>query len=802
MLLIAHNRQYKFHVEWLLVLLLLLQITPVQAAREVSAKRECATCHIMWLDEFKREDVKSLIPYEPKPVTRTGKQDVASTERMCFSCHDGFVLDSRFMWKDNKHWHPTGVKPPKDMHIRQVNGKNVFPMNDDGKVYCGSCHSAHGVDWTSKDSTIFLRVKNINSDLCLGCHEQKSSGPKHGNHPVGKIPLEKPSELIEAGGKFAADGGVICQSCHRPHGGKQKAMLVRSNSKAGLCYTCHKNKRGVVDSKHDMTVMAPELKNIYDEDVTEMGPCSACHVPHGGKGPGLWARPIPEGVDKTAAMCTTCHNEQGPAKKKLVGEHSHPLNGDIAKLGITVDAKGWHSKHLWAQGKNNPQTLPLYDKFGQRTTKGGAISCPSCHDPHNWSASVAATDAPPADPKTLEGDRNTSFLRIAQGTDSKLCQNCHVDKRPVVQTSHNMQLLAQTKPKPETKKVAGQNQDKNAEKSAEQAKAMDKDICGFCHAVHNAKGEQLRARETGPGQSPIETWCKDCHQENGLAKDKVIAAHSHPLGKHPQNMNAKSNLPLFDKHGDRAEQDGLVDCATCHNPHQWTPQIPKADTVAKSDKEGDTNSSFLRLTASLDSDLCTTCHQDKALVKGTDHDMRVSAKNARNAQAQAVEQSGICGQCHAVHNPQMQATLWALKPGEGEDRKEQQCRSCHTDFGVASNKIPPASQHPHKVLAWSNATRQLGQSNKLPDTPVFDQEGNQAHAGFISCPSCHNPHQWDPSKAAAGPGKNVEGDVLSSFLRNADSAHIVCADCHGKDALFRYKYYHSKVSRTKAPLYR
>ena len=806
MLPVSIFRDCKISTALLLILLSFLFMAQAQAAREVSAKRECATCHIMWLDEFKREDIKSLIPFEPRPVTKSGKQDVSSTERMCFSCHDGFVLDSRFMWKNDAHWHPTGVKPPKDMKIRTVNEKTVFPMNDDGKVYCGTCHSAHGVDWSSKDSTIFLRVKNVDSDLCLGCHEQKSSGPKHGNHPVGKVPAEKPNELIEAGGKFARDGGVICQSCHRPHGGKQKAMLVRSNKKAGLCYTCHKNKRGVVDSKHDMTVMAPELKNIYDEDVTEMGPCSACHVPHGGKGPGLWARPIPEGADKTAAMCTTCHNDQGPAKEKLVGTHSHPLNRDISKLDIQVDNKGWHSKHTWAQGKESPVALPLFDKFGQRTIKQGEISCPSCHDPHNWSTIVS--DTPPPNPKELEGDRNTSFLRIPQGMDSKLCQNCHVDKRPIVQTNHNIQLLKQAQAKPGAKQVAKSDKDKEKDKEKEndketdKSKSMDKDICGFCHAVHNAKGATLRDRENGPGESPIETWCKDCHQAEGLAKEKVIKTHSHPLGKHPKGITEKFNLPLFDKNGQRTAHEGLVDCATCHNPHQWTPQVPKPDTLAKPDKEGDGNSSFLRLTASLDAELCATCHQDKALVKGTDHDMRVTGKEARNAAMQLVQQSGICGQCHAVHNAQMQATLWALKPGEGEDVKEQQCRSCHSDFGVASQKIPPALPHPHKVMAWSNATRQLGHAYTLPDTPVFDKEGNKAHAGYISCPSCHNPHQWDPRKAVAGTGKNVEGDALNSFLRNANSAHIVCADCHGKDALFRYKYYHGKVSRKEYPLYR
>ena len=36
-----------------LALLLLLYLDPAYATRLPSANRECATCHVMWLDEFK-----------------------------------------------------------------------------------------------------------------------------------------------------------------------------------------------------------------------------------------------------------------------------------------------------------------------------------------------------------------------------------------------------------------------------------------------------------------------------------------------------------------------------------------------------------------------------------------------------------------------------------------------------------------------------------------------------------------------------------------------------------------------------
>ena len=110
---------------------------PALAQIDVGEQRECASCHIAWLRDFKRGDVTTLIPYEPRPRTETGRQDVSSTERMCFSCHDGFMLDSRATWKGG-HGHPVGVAPSDKVKLPTVDGKVVFPLNDDGKLYCGS----------------------------------------------------------------------------------------------------------------------------------------------------------------------------------------------------------------------------------------------------------------------------------------------------------------------------------------------------------------------------------------------------------------------------------------------------------------------------------------------------------------------------------------------------------------------------------------------------------------------------------------------------------------------------------------
>ncbi|MDH5408663.1 MAG: cytochrome c3 family protein, partial [Gammaproteobacteria bacterium] len=319
-----------------LLSIILLVIATEAMSRAQSANRECSTCHIMWLNEFKLKDKQTLIPYEPKPIVKSGKQDVASTEAMCFSCHDGFVLDSRFMWRNGKYNHPVGQKPSKEIKIPLVEGKQVFPLNDDGKVYCGTCHSAHGVDWDESESPLFLRMKNVGSSMCMSCHKERTGGPKHGNHPVNKHIKKPPKNLFKVGSKFGRDGRVVCESCHRSHSANTDKLLVMKNNESDLCRSCHEDKRTINQTKHNMAITKPNAVNIHGKKASETGPCSVCHIPHGAKGAALWAREKFIAEDAAAAPCLGCHNDKGLAKKKTIHQHSHPTQRPVKNLGITA----------------------------------------------------------------------------------------------------------------------------------------------------------------------------------------------------------------------------------------------------------------------------------------------------------------------------------------------------------------------------------------------------------------------------------------------------------------------------------
>lgn len=573
----------------LLVTLFLIALGRVMApaawAEDVPAKRECATCHIMWLSDFKRKDVTPLIPYDPRPEVNTGRQDVSSTERMCFSCHDGFMLDSRSFWKKGRHSHPVGVKPSDRVKLPVSEGKTTFPLNDEGKVYCGTCHTAHGSDWQQKESPLFLRAKNVGSSLCVACHPGRASSPAGDNHPVLRKPAVRPERLLEAGARLGHDGKIICQSCHRTHGAAARKLLVLDNRGGELCGACHSEQRKVVRTKHDLSLMAPEARNDKGEAVAELGPCSPCHSVHDALGPKLWARRFPPGADPNAAKCLACHRAGEAAEKKTVGKHSHPLDVEAADVGVTATRHQWTSRFPLLADPKRLAPLPLFERQGGRAEAGGRIGCLTCHDPHVWSPLTSASSKPPPDPRKIEASGDDSFLRLPE---KSLCVNCHVDKQTVLLSKHNP-TLSPSSAKDKRPKGPG---------------AIG--ACRGCHQPHNAKGAYLWARDSGPGKGAIEKLCTDCHRSGGIAGDRVTGTYSHPVGIGVGDVAMPVRLPLFDANG-KPDAAGHIDCATCHEPHQWDSADAASRAGANPKAEGDGRNSFLRLSDSK-AFLCADCH--------------------------------------------------------------------------------------------------------------------------------------------------------------------------------------------------
>jgi predicted CXXCH cytochrome family protein len=800
----------------LCVIILLINLNTafaeVIAPKNPNSAKGCAICHFRWIDTF-------FVEGKGTDLVEYTAEKVEASPKMCMSCHDGSVMDSRERLANN-NGHKTDIAPPSGMKIPEV-----FPLDDAGKIQCATCHTAHGVSSDpASGETIFLRTSNKDSAMCRMCHSDKEGITEKRNHITGIVKKEIPEKLVllgahtsekrdmiscetchtahgsrvesyliesakgsvlclechsdkdaftpdgkrrsshiinvepvnakipedllKSGAKLGFNGTIICQSCHKIHNSKtEKNLLVFENiDDSAICLTCHTDKHYTSDTKHNLAYSAPEEKNLQGQTVSEAGVCSACHLPHKAA-----RKPHGEGSSTTQA-CLSCHSEGNVAEKSKLKDNQHPM--ETASL-----------EKMTREG----MTLPLYNKTGTQG-KNGVITCLTCHDPHKWSAGSEKGEIR----KDVKGDRNTSFLR-KQSPD--ICKECHKDKFDIANSKHDLLKTA-----PNEKNILNET-------------PQESGLCGTCHQVHNAQEQFLWGRETKMAEDqPNQKLCLDCHNDEGMANKKVIKDYSHlvDIALSDKDSEMKTSLPLFDRKG-KFSQNGLIKCATCHDPHRWDPTNPLTESQA--DTDGDATNSFLRLETSPSPELCKNCHEKEAHVEKTGHDLLKTSPSSKNIAGKTPLESGTCGVCHLIHNSTNQLKLWAQDLGNGSSVMEKMCNACHSKNGSAADRVPLIASHPEDVIVI-NARKNI--KSKPDYFPIFNPtSGELATSGAFSCPSCHNAHQWDSHSSDKGQGVNKKGDATNSFLR-MKAEDLLCMDCHGPEALYRYLDFHSPEKRKNA----
>jgi len=792
-----------------------ISLAAVTSTKNPNSAKACAICHFRWVDTFFVEGKGSdLVEYQSEKV-------VAKPE-MCFSCHDGSVRDSRArVYNDNGH--KTDKPPPAHMKIPEI-----FPLDEDGNMQCSTCHTAHGVEGgEDSDETIFMRTSNRASEMCRKCHPERDGGMTAGNHPIdvtskeipGRLvalgaaaggkrnrivcetchtahgsPFESmliesagnsalcldchrdkniftpegnrkpfhainvaaqkaqiPEELLKRGAKLGRDNVVTCQTCHKVHNNKEggKNLLVTKEEKSSLCLTCHVDRQYLADTKHNLMRSRPEERNLEGQTVAEGGLCSACHLPHKA------ARKLTGKRDLTTDLCLSCHGKGKIAEKVNLSGNTHPLNinpftkkhKDVLLTSVDIEKE--------------KLTLPLFNKYGIQD-KDGNVTCSTCHDTHG---SRADSD---------EGSKEISRALFLRKQSPDICRECHTSKFNVANSKHDLKKVA-----PGARNILQQTPSESG-------------LCGSCHLVHGSRKGFLWARNNiAENGVTTENFCISCHNEDGIARKKVIEHYSHPMNISPFEKGLTSNLPLFAGDG-KISKDGVIMCQTCHDPHRWDPKniLVKDHFVV----EGDSQNSFLRLANGPSPTLCENCHADQAYIDNSDHDLELTAPHSENILGQSPAESGTCGVCHLVHNGKNQILLWAQGFGGGSSVMEKMCNSCHSESGWAKNKIPLIASHPNNPIV--NLGRNVkGKTNYFP---LFDRtSGEPVTVGEISCPTCHNVHQWNPDLHAKGEGVALaEGNATNSFLR-AHSPTVMCRDCHGIDSLYKFKFFHDPKERKK-----
>ncbi len=593
-------------------------------------------------------------------------------------------------------------------------------------------------------------------EMCLSCHDGsiKDSRNQICNDPGHRIG-NKPSSNVSIPEKFPLDenGAMMCTTCHTPHAMTQgtgddmvEFFLRAPNKNSSLCKACHvKALGGVEQGNHPVDISAESIPDNITYAGGKIGNkmpnqiiCETCHIPHGGVNNNFLVLPN-EDRNTRSVLCETCHTQKpGRSADEHLNVFSHPLDIKPGKAA-TIPAV-WHNGEKVVRGT------------------GGELVCRTCHKPHY------ATDK--------------QYLLAGQRSKDHLCMQCHADQSAITGSTHDLQIAA-----PAEKNILGQ-------------KAAETGPCSSCHLVHSGVSRFMWARKPHTDASQPDFYCSSCHADGQCADKKQAGPYEHPMNIQVSDTAAPIPFPLY-RDGFKQDSDGKITCMTCHDVHNPEPVYEDGPI-----KQG----LFLRNGGKGLSYHCTTCHRGYDHIAGTDHDFSMKYSTCSSLTDTRIP-SNRCAPCHRAHNNKQQELLWSAPLGAGfpdtwnktyarnNDFMVGLCTGCHASGECAEQKTPQFALHPGN-LHISGQSPETAMQIQTDLFPLFSPDGALSSTGNIVCSTCHNPHRWEGAEDSYGPGKEVDGTVLNSFLRE-DLAERFCSSCHGAEALFKLKYFHSRIGRKK-----
>lgn len=601
------------------------------AQAEASAQgRSCTVCHFSWLPQFADGSGTRLAA---APEIDKNNPAVARSET-CLSCHDGSVSDSRRrVWRD--HGHLTGIEPPESMNVPAN-----LPLVD-GRIACRTCHTAHRGGEATDDirRSVFLRVNNVASELCVSCHLDHTLGPGGGTHPTGGMPWSIPTSLIEAGASVGPNPRELtCQVCHTPHGARHEHLLVKGTDSNQLCLNCHEPLRPAVfrdggesDHPRNPPVNSAQLSAIHamgtkaGDDQTLI--CLSCHkIHHAESNRFLLAKPLSDDQ-----MCLQCHSERA----QLIGT-PHDLRTNFPeernRLGMTPETGGACSScHLFHHFARNPAP-------GPGDPKG---YCLTCHQPGECGSGklIGSINHPIETCSDCHDPHHNSKGGFVRAGPISLCVECHEDQATILTGAHDIRGRESSWP--------------------DESGAMS-DPCLSCHRPHGDDQSGLfrvAAAKVGGAKDGL---CLSCHSDSAPGQ---ISARSllHPIANSKSISGSKN----------------VESCQTCHDPHSGSVGL------------------FVP-TDSSDS-LCVSCHEPMKSVVATPHGSDSIGRAGLEA-----DSCKPCHSVHGNSEQVDLILLWPHSltansiTNEGSSQAAQ-CVACHRKGGSAA--IPTVFDHPDVPMA-------------------------------------------------------------------------------------------------------
>lgn len=337
------------------------------------------------------------------------------------------------------------------------------------------------------------------------------------------------------------------------------------------------------------------------------------------------------------------------------------------------------------------------------------------------------------------------------------------------------------------------------------------EICVFCHTPHNSNpatalwNQALSSATYTPYTSSTmnavagvptgsSKLCMSCHDGTvalgstvtrgqlslqGLSAGKLTGASNlgpnlgddHPIAFVPATGSTIVNPPAASPV--KLDSSGLVQCATCHDPHRM---------------DIDSTTQKFLVASNASSALCVVCHQQQYW-SSNPSSHKTSTKAYLASQGAHTGYTTVatngCESCHRPHTAGQPARL--LKAPE-----ELTCggsgSQCHSTTGIGrdiQSEFAKAYRHPVYTITPSAHDPTEGPSNGAHTLP----EVSAAAPRHVECEDCHNPHASFsmPTTAPKGSGKvaGVWGidrsgvKVMPSGMPPSVNEYEICFKCHG-----------------------
>ncbi|MFQ5645785.1 MAG: cytochrome c3 family protein [bacterium] len=376
----------------------------------------------------------------------------------------------------------------------------------------------------------------------------------------------------------------------------------------------------------------------------------------------------------------------------------------------------------------------------------GIILCTSCHNVHIWDGSHPRK----GDGKAREGDQLTSFLRIPNREGMELCVNCHVDQKYIEKTAHDLRFSA-----PGSRNRLGETPGQSG-------------VCGSCHRVHNAPGQvMLWARQAKKGNIDA-LLVKQTEGRKMLAGLKKAKRSYFKLKRKKRGLRK----PYLALQSLCLKQRMKVD--------RFRKFVDKVKERNKNKRSGFIINKLNNYQKKLDGMLAIFNRNSRKLKKVKklidDTDEQIKEKN-KYMKDNLPHFQRIKAEYNALLAQQKKSHL---------DAMSRLCESCHSEKGLAGRKTVGHKSHPIniKAKAVSDKTEESRIEEEFP-YPLYDYAGNKRYeTGRIFCPTCHDPHRWEPDKDKPGLGAGrARGNGSNSFLRDiSTSSSTLCIKCHPEQA--------------------